>query len=440
MSVNRYTFSNGTTWIADFDPDMEDIRVFFGANKGEELEDISFIGGHHLYEHHMFRGRNLRDSIRRTRTLENCRILTDGTTNVHFCHAQFYGPVEVEGQIDRVLAMALNGVIKDHIDPHEHKLEQRICSQEYRIKRDSDRMAAAYEAALMDVYQGTNYSRSLQQELDNMQRLTIEQMYFIRDTTFDPSNTTVVTMSNLPDSELEPKMAGFMDRQSKIVIPDYRITLPTRAGTFEDNTIDLDDIHANTCYVQHVIRGMEPGPDTDLDQLAALQVIATVLARGDTSTLYREMRLKRGQTYHTKANVELSRPEIILDINYTAEPEFLTSNMGLFQTTLDKLGSARIPMHEFERYREIAGDEYRRKMEDSEDRGERHIELSTLNMFVPPEEFEQRIREVTPAMARSAVETFTPGMKTVILYPMREIPQNRKLPKDEALARRRAMT
>jgi hypothetical protein len=95
-------------------------------------------------------------------------------------------------------------------------------------------------------------------------------------------------------------------------------------------------------------------------------------------------------------------------------------------------------MREFDRYRKIAGDEYRRKMELDEDRGNEHLQTSTLGLFLKPEEFEDRIRAVTPGLVRQAMEEYRPGMKTAIIYPMLDVVRSRRLSKDEALARRKA--
>lgn len=438
MEANKHLLSNGTVWIADYDENAEDIRAFVGANKGTEVEDEQLVGGIHLYEHHMFRGRNLRDTLSRTKRIEKCRILTDGTTDVNFCHAEFYGPIEVEGQVSRVLGFALEAVIKESIHPYEHMLEQEICSEEFRIRSGEDIMAKAYEAAIVQAYAGTHYGRTCADDLANLPNLTVKQMFQIRDALFNPSNMTVVTVSNVPDEELAAHMERFSQRKDGVPTPTYTIPLPPRTGTIEENTKDIEDVKADTCYVQHIIRAMDSTAPIDLDELAALHVVKTIIAKGDSSFLYREMRLKRGQTYHVKGDVAMPRPEIILDLCYTAPPKFLASNLSIFTTALDKLTSMRMPMREFDRCRAIAADEFRREMEDDESRGRFYIDSSTINLFVPVEQLEDRIRAVTPALLRRTMETYVPGMQTVIMYPKPGVERMRMLSKEEALARRQA--
>lgn len=310
----RRQFPNGLTVIAESMP-VDAVNLSLWVNVGSTREPDAINGMTHFLEHMVFKGTQrlaLGEFEQRT---ESCGAVTNAATSQDYTH--FY--LTCAPQHFRELApLQIDIVVNAAIPDQEFERERRVVLEE--IRRSEDNLRRRIFRRVSDVgFERSPYSRPVLGPPEVIEQLTAEEMRRFHRQYYRPENITAVAVGNLPTEDLirtvvegfdqawgsspgSPDLKDAKDDTDQPPITTAPFTAPADPQWEPFTTVvrsEGEDKSLQQTRLAMVWR--VPGIKAEQESYP-LDVLATILARGRTARLVRELREEQGLVTHITAS------------------------------------------------------------------------------------------------------------------------------------------
>lgn len=282
---------SGLTIIAEQLPiDAVNLSLWLGVGSAAEANSIN--GMAHFLEHMIFKGTEQLQSGEFERHVEQRGAVTNAATSQDY--TQYYittAPQDFAALAPHQIEVVLNAAIPD--DAFER--ERLVVMEEIRRSQDSPQRRTFYRSMEL-AFDELPYRRAVLGPIENIQNFTPHQMRQFHRTWYNPQSITAVVVGNLPVEELIRIVSEGFDRAiarrcfEVDSLPPQPLSYQPEAqfsGIERRSYVDPSLQQARLVMLWRV-----PGL-LQLEQTHSLDVLASVLGRGRTSRLVRDLRENR---------------------------------------------------------------------------------------------------------------------------------------------------
>jgi predicted Zn-dependent peptidase len=286
---------NGLTVIAEQMP-LEVVNLSLWLRVGSAVESDAINGMAHFLEHMIFKGTQELQCGEFERRIEERGAYTNAATSQDY--TKYY--ITTAPQDFAALApLQIQVVMAPRLSAEDFERERPVILEEIRRAEDNPRRRT-YARTMELVFDRLPYRRPVLGPTAVIERLTVEQMRAFHDTWYQPQSMTVVAVGNLPVETLIATVADGFDQamaqraaaQSASSIDRFKPLLP---GDLEPAFEAVQrSTHADAALTQArlVMAWRVPGI-AHLEETYGLDILASVLGRGLTSRLVRDLREDR---------------------------------------------------------------------------------------------------------------------------------------------------
>ncbi|MBD2105969.1 pitrilysin family protein [Nodosilinea sp. FACHB-13] len=287
---------NGLTVIAEQMP-LEVVNLSLWLRVGSAVESDAINGMAHFLEHMIFKGTQQLQCGEFERQVEERGALTNAATSQDY--TKYY--ITTAPQDFATLApLQIQMVMAPRLSDHDFERERPVILEEIRRADDNPRRRT-YSRTMELVFDRLPYRRPVLGPTTVVEGLTPAQMREFHSTWYQPQSMTAVAVGNLPVETLIATVAeGFEQAMAQ------RPTPPDTASTIErfkpllpdDLEPPFTDVrratHTDPAMAQArlVMAWRVPGV-THLEDTYGLDILASILGRGLTSRLVRDLREER---------------------------------------------------------------------------------------------------------------------------------------------------
>ncbi|WP_088891080.1 M16 family metallopeptidase [Leptolyngbya ohadii] len=285
-----YHLPSGLTIVAEQMPvDAVNLSLWLGIGSAIETDEIN--GMAHFLEHMIFKGTERLSSGVFEREVEQRGAATNAATSQDYTYYYITSaPQDFAALAPLQIEVLVNAAIPD--DAFER--ERLVVLEEIRRSEDNPRRRT-YARSIEAGFDRLPYRRPVLGPASVIENLKPQQMRDFHGTWYRPQSMTAVAVGNLPVEQLIEIVAeGFEAAQSGHSATSVR-PVPQFASP-EDAFIEVSRQEFEDDGLQQarlVMMWRVPGM-TDLNETYALDVLASVLARGRTARLIRDLREERG--------------------------------------------------------------------------------------------------------------------------------------------------
>lgn len=287
---------NGLTVIAEQMP-LEVVNLSLWLRVGSAVESDAINGMAHFLEHMIFKGTQQLQCGEFERQVEERGALTNAATSQDY--TKYY--ITTAPQDFAALApLQIQMVMAPRLSDHDFERERPVILEEIRRADDNPRRRT-YSRTMELVFDRLPYRRPVLGPTAVVEGLTPAQMREFHSTWYQPQNMTAVAVGNLPVETLIATVAeGFAQAMAQ------RPTPPDTANSIERfKPLLPDDLeppfatvrratHTDPAMAQArlVMAWRVPGV-AHLEDTYGLDILASILGRGLTSRLVRDLREER---------------------------------------------------------------------------------------------------------------------------------------------------
>lgn len=282
---------NGLTIIAEQMPvDAVNLSLWLGIGSAIETDDIN--GMAHFLEHMIFKGTARLESGEFERQIEQRGAVTNAATSQDYT---YYYITTAPQDFAELAPLQIEVVLNAAIPDEAFERERLVVLEEIRRSEDNPRrriFARSIEAG----FDHLPYRRPVLGPVSVIEQLKPQQMRDFHATWYRPQSITAVAVGNLPVEELIQIVAdGFAKAES------HAKARPTTPPDFPDFSSEApftdisrqEFVDESLQQARLVMMWRVPGM-VDLAQTYALDVLSSILARGRTARLIRDLREERG--------------------------------------------------------------------------------------------------------------------------------------------------
>ncbi|MBW4514402.1 MAG: insulinase family protein [Timaviella obliquedivisa GSE-PSE-MK23-08B] len=282
---------NGLTIVAEQVPvDAVNLNIWLGVGSAVESDDIN--GMAHFLEHMIFKGTDRLQSGEFERIIEQRGAVTNAATSQDYTHYYITtAPQDFAALAPYQIEVLLNAAIPDEA----FERERLVVLEEIRRSEDNPRRRTFYRS-MEAGFERLPYRRPVLGPAAVVENLKPQQMRDFHATWYRPQSMTAVAVGNLPVNQLidivaESFSASQAPQPKKIAayIPEVPDSSPEAPFT----TITRDEYTDPTLQQARLVMMWRVPGMTDLPQTYALDVLSSVLARGRTARLIKDLREER---------------------------------------------------------------------------------------------------------------------------------------------------
>jgi zinc protease len=284
---------NGLTIIAEQMP-INAVNLSLWLNIGSRVESDSMNGMAHFLEHMIFKGTPRIDCGEFERLIEERGAVTNAATSQDYTHYYITSaPQDFATLAPLHIELVMNPSLQnDHFDR-----ERPIILEEIRRAQDSPRRRMFYRSMEMS-FETLPYRRSVLGPVDVVEGLSAEQMRAFHHTWYQPSHMTAVAVGNLPvedlirvvESGFEQALALGDRRHSN---PDLRLQAPPTQPEQPFPSVQRADYWDDALQQARLVIGWRVPGMCELAHTYPLDVVASVLSKGRTARLVKDLREQR---------------------------------------------------------------------------------------------------------------------------------------------------
>ncbi|MFZ4640936.1 MAG: M16 family metallopeptidase [Nodosilinea sp.] len=344
-------FPNGLTVIAEQMP-LEVVNLSLWLRVGSAVESDAINGMAHFLEHMVFKGTNDLGCGEFERRVEERGALTNAATSQDY--TKYYittAPQDFAALAPLQIQLALNPRLSDD----DFERERPVILEE--IRRAEDNPQRRTHARSMELgFERLPYRRPVLGPTAVIEHLTPGQMRDFHQTWYRPQNMTAVAVGNLPVDQLVEIVAQGFDQALHQQLPQAPYSIPAfqsfphgygREVPFQDITRVVESDPTLT-QARLILTWRVPGI-TDGDDTYALDILASVLGRGRTSRLVRDLRENRHWVSSIgSSNMTLAHQGLFI-VSAKLEPEYLDQVEGAIADHVRQLIQTPVSLTELRR-------------------------------------------------------------------------------------------
>ncbi|MCL2935369.1 MAG: pitrilysin family protein [Trichodesmium sp. St15_bin1_1] len=291
--------SNGLTIIAEHLP-VEAVNLSIWLNVGSVLESESINGMAHFLEHIIFKGTPKLPSGEFERLVEQQGAIMNAATSQDYTH--FY-ITSAPKYFTKLAPLQWEVLLNPSIADDAFEQERSVVLEEIR-RSDDNPNHRCYRKVIETAFEKSPLRRSVLGSAEIISQLQPQQMRDFHQNWYKPNFMTATVVGNLPVEELIDIVTdSFTEANNSnntsetLLSPNMNLTPePPFTEIVRHELVDESLQQARLMMVWRV-----PGL-TELYETYALDVLATILGRGKTSRLVRDLREERGLVFSIGVN------------------------------------------------------------------------------------------------------------------------------------------
>lgn len=359
------------------------VSVFVGAGSRGEREETKGLA--HFLEHMLFKGTRRRPTaVAVAEAIEGAGgVLNAYTSKELTCYWNHVPYDEIERGIDVLADMLYNALL----DPREIERERSVVQQE--IRRTKDQPAAwASELLSRAMYGDHPMGWSTAGAEDTVQRIQQRDFKEWMASWYSAPNT-VVSVAGRTRHE------AVMSLVERYFADGRRQTAPAVLALDGDLPSSRVAVEQRPNAQTNLVMGLPALSRSDPDRYA-LMVLNSLLGRGMSSRLFKEVRERRGLAYSVGSSVSRYSDTGMLVISAGVSPEKAAETISVILEELDKLVQERVPDEELARARDYTVGNFRLSLESPMSLAQRAGEaLLTMGEIEPIEDVVAKLRAVS---------------------------------------------
>jgi predicted Zn-dependent peptidase len=282
---------NGLTIVAEEMPlDVVNLSLWLGV--GAAVEPDSINGMAHFLEHMIFKGTHDLQTGEFERLVEARGAMTNAMTSQDY--TQFYITTAPKDFAD-LAPLQIQLVMNPRLMRDDFERERPVILEEIRRAEDNSRRRS-FARSMEMTFDHLPYRRPVLGPASVIAALQVDQMHQFHQMWYQPQNVTAVAVGNLPVDELIATVAaGFEQAQAQRVshpLPAINHLKPLQRCEQEAPFTEIRRArHTDTALTMArlIMTWRVPGL-ADLEETYPLDVLASILGRGRTSRLVRDLR------------------------------------------------------------------------------------------------------------------------------------------------------
>lgn len=283
---------NGLTIIAEQMPvDAVNLNIWIGVGSAVETDEIN--GMAHFLEHMIFKGTSQLASGEFEQRIEQRGAVTNAATSQDYTHYYITtAPQDFAALAPLQIEVLLNAAIPDEA----FERERFVILEEIRRSEDNPQRRTFYRS-MEAGFDYLPYRRPVLGPSAVIEQLTPQQMRDFHATWYRPQSMTAVAVGNLPVEQLIEIVAqGFetalANRTEASELPKPELPNSIAEPPFTEIT-RYEHVDESLQQARLVMMWRVPGM-VELSETYALDMISSVLARGRTARLVKELREEQG--------------------------------------------------------------------------------------------------------------------------------------------------
>jgi zinc protease len=281
--ISSFTLDNGMKVILEelHSSPVVAMEVWVRAGGADEKPEEAGIA--HLFEHMLFKGTAKRKVGEISREIE----ARGGDINAFTSYDHTAYVVKIPSRhFDAALDVLSDAVINSAFDPEELKKEAQVVLEEIRRAEDNpDRKI--FKKFMADSFLVHPYGRPVIGYREVVEKITRESMVAFHKKWYVPDNMILVAVGDFSEREALTKVkAAFGGLKRSEGLARKRPEEPVRKGL--KVSVISEQVKEAKMYVGFPVPGMKEPDSTTLD------VVSDIIGRGQTSRLYRELKVRRG--------------------------------------------------------------------------------------------------------------------------------------------------
>lgn len=292
-----HRLANGLTIIAEQMP-TEAVSLNIWLNVGSALESDEINGMAHFLEHMIFKGTAKLQSGEFERLIEQRGAVTNAATSQDYTH---YYITTAPKDFAELAPLQVDVVMNAAIPDAGFERERQVVLEEIRRSQDNPRRRSFHHATEL-TFDRLPYRRHVLGPAAVVENLTAQQMRDFHASWYQPQSITACVVGNLPVEDLIQIVEdSFQQAATKPINPYFPSSQSLVSETPFTKIIRREVTDDSLQQARLMMIWRVPGLN-DLPETYALDVLASVLSRGRTSRLVRELREERGLVSNISAS------------------------------------------------------------------------------------------------------------------------------------------
>lgn len=341
---------NGLTVIHQSIPTASVVAVDVWIKAGAIAEPDPWFGMAHFLEHMVFKGTERILPGQFDAVIENCGGLTNAATSHDYAH--FFINTTVD-QLPVALPLFAELLLQASIPEGEFEMERHVVLEEIRQAYD-DPDWIGFQALMADVYRHHPYGRSVLGEEEGLLARSPEEMRAFHHACYQPENLVVVIVGNLSKAEAIERVAdAFNCFPERTTIPSPLVVAEPPLTSVRRQRLSLPRLEQARLMMAWVGPGAE-----QLHSSYGLDVLATILAGGQSSRLVRELREERQWVQDVHSSFSLQRDSSLFTITAWLEPRHVERVEAIIGDRLSELAALPVTAIELNRCKRLLCNDY----------------------------------------------------------------------------------
>jgi predicted Zn-dependent peptidase len=281
---------NGLTIVAEQMPvDAVTLSLWLGVGSAVETDAIN--GMAHFLEHMIFKGTARLQSGEFERLIEQRGAITNAATSQDYT---YYYITTAPSDFAELAPLQIEVVQNPMIPDDAFERERSVVLEEIRRSEDNPRRRTFYRS-MEAAFDYLPYRRPVLGPAPVIEQLVPQQMRDFHATWYRPQSITAVAVGNLPVEQLIQTVAdGFATAQYRGLGANHVPDVPNSSPEAPFSSVDRHEYVDETLQQARLVMMWRVPGTADLSQTYALDFVASVLARGRTARLIRDLREERG--------------------------------------------------------------------------------------------------------------------------------------------------
>lgn len=308
LALESYTLPNGLKVALHRDPSVPRVTVCVAYHVGSKNEKAGRTGFAHFFEHMMFRGTshvpNYDIPLQESGTQSNAFTSEDMTVYFETVPANF---------LERALYLEAERLafLPSGLDKAKFDTEREVVKNERRQSYENQPYGLAEEAILANVFpKGHPYSWSVIGSMEDLNRATVDDLKRFFAEFYHPANATLCLAGDIDLTQAKALILKYFGPLAPGPIPKPVKVSPTPAKSA--SLVQYDAVQLPRVYWNW------PTIEDDHPDSPALDLLARVLAGGETSRLHKALVLEKRLSKDVSANSDTKESAGLFTLQSTA--------------------------------------------------------------------------------------------------------------------------
>lgn len=344
---------------------IEAVNLSLWLRVGSAIESDAINGMAHFLEHMIFKGTPALPAGEFERLVEERGAVTNAATSQDYTH--YYITTAPKDFAD-LAPLQVQLVMNPRLTAEDFERERPVILEEIRRAEDNPRRRTFYRSMEM-AFDRLPYRRPVLGPATVIEQLKAEQMQDFHRTWYQPRAVTAVAVGNLPvETLIEVVAKAFEQAQAERYAEEFAAIANPEIAQFGsrrnyepespfDTIQRAEYADAGLQQARLIMSWRVPGM-ADLQNTYALDVLASILGRGRTSRLVRDLREERGLVSSISAGNMTYGQQGVFSVSAQVSEEHLDEVEAAIANHIETIGNAPVTDAELNRVRTQVANRY----------------------------------------------------------------------------------